>query len=138
VFYGLTPGIGRRDMIQAVLEGVAFTLADGEAALTAAGSAADVLWVTGGGARSALWMRILANVLDRPLEIDAGNELGPALGAARLARMAVTGETAAQICRKPAASHTVEPDRALAQAYGERRERFRLLYRSLRDSFRFP
>ncbi|MGE3830504.1 MAG: xylulokinase [Parvibaculaceae bacterium] len=138
VLYGLTPGMGRSDLIQAVLEGVAFALADGEAALTAAGSAADILWVTGGGARSALWMRILANVLARPLEIDAGNELGPALGAARLARMAVTGETAAHICRKPSASHRVEPDRALAQAYGERRERFRLLYRSLRDSFRFP
>lgn len=138
VLYGLTPGVGRAGIIQAVLEGVAFALADGEAALTAAGSRAESLWVTGGGARSDLWMRILASTLGRPLVIDTGRELGPALGAARLARMAVTGESAARICRKPAAGRKIAPDPALVPAYGERRERFRLLYRALRDSFDFP
>jgi xylulokinase len=137
VLYGLTPGIARADIIQAVLEGVAFALADGEAALLAAGSSAGRLAITGGGARSGLWMRILASTLGRSLDINATGELGPALGAARLARMAVTGERAAVTCRKPAATHVIEPDMALAQAYGERRERFRLLYRSLRESFRF-
>ena len=138
VLYGLTPGVVRTDIIQAVLEGVAFALADGEAALAAAGSSASHLAVSGGGARSGLWMRILASALGRSLDVDAGSELGPALGAARLARMAVTGENAAAICHKPLESHMIEPDMALAQAYGERRERFRLLYRSLRESFRSP
>jgi xylulokinase len=136
VLYGLTPGVTRADIIQAVLEGVAFAIADGETALKAAGIGASRLAVTGGGARSELWMRILASALGRSLEINAVSELGPALGAARLARMAVTGQSAAAVCRKPAASHVIEPDMALAQAYGERRERFRLLYRSLRESFR--
>ena len=90
MFFGLTHATTRADLARAVLEGVAFALADGQDALRAAGTAIGSVSVIGGGARSRFWGRILASALDRPLHYHAGAEVGPAFGAARLARLAVT------------------------------------------------
>jgi xylulokinase len=92
VFLGLTHATGRPQLVRALLEGVAFAFADGQAALTAAGTAIGEVSVIGGGARSQFWGRILAAALNRPLHYPAGGELGPAFGAARLGRLAATGE----------------------------------------------
>ena len=108
----------------AVLEGVAFAHADGLDALREAGTEVAELAVIGGGARSAYWGRILAAVLGVRLVYLQGGDVGPALGAARLARMAVTGEGAAQACPRPPLSHVIEPDPELAARLAPKREAF--------------
>lgn len=135
VIYGLTPGVTRAEIVQSALEAVAFALADGQEALAKAETFATHLAVTGGGARSQFWMRILANVLDRPLIVHGGGAFGPALGAARLARLALTKEAPESVCRRPAKGITVEPQERLVSAYREKRRNFRLLYASLRGVF---
>lgn len=136
VFFGLTPGTSRAEVLRAVLEGVAFTFADAQAALAAAGLAPAAAGLTGGGARSRLWAEILASVLCASLTRYAGGEAGPAFGAARLARLAATGEDPADLCRPPPVRDVIAPDPALAEAYAPRIDRFRALYRALRPEFR--
>ena len=135
VFFGLTHGSDRAALGRAVLEGVAYAFADGQDALLAAGTAIDTVSVIGGGARSALWGRILAAILDRPLTYHAEGEIGPAFGAARLARLAVTGEDPEAVCTPPPVSHVVEPDAGLRDAFAAGRDRFVGLYRALKPAF---
>ena len=143
VFFGLGQGTTRGDLGWAVLEGVAFAFADGcDALLEAAGAGVeagrevDRIPVIGGGARSPLWGRILAAVLRRPLTYHAGGEVGPALGAARLARLAETGERPEEVCTPPPVDRVVEPDRELAERLAGRLERWRALYRVLQPEMR--
>jgi xylulokinase len=91
--------------------------------------------VIGGGARSAFWGRLLASVLGRPLDYRAAGELGPAFGAARLARLADTGERPEVVCEPPPLVATIEPEPALAAGLGERLARWRRLYPALRERF---
>jgi len=133
VFFGLTHETGRLALGRAVLEGVAFAFADAQAALVEAGARIGEVCVIGGGSRSGLWGRILAAVLERPLSFGAGGEVGPALGAARLARLAATGAPAAEVCRPRSVASRVEPDPELAGHYRAPLARWRELYRRTRD-----
>jgi xylulokinase len=121
---------------QAVLEGVAMTLADGLDALTETGVAIDQLSVIGGGARSPWWGRILAAALRRPLVYRDDAHVGPSYGAARLARLAVTHESAAALCAAPPVTHVVEPRQSDLDALQQKRHTFTQLYSSLRGTFR--
>jgi xylulokinase len=132
VFVGLDHDTGRAALGRAVLEGVAFAFADAQAVLEEAGVALREVSVIGGGARSPLWGRILASVLGRPLVYRAASEVGPALGAARLARLCVTGESAAAVCVAPPEEWCAEPDPALVDHDALRLAEFRDLYRRLR------
>jgi xylulokinase len=114
---------------------VAFALADGQEALLAAGTRIGDVTVIGGGARSELWGRILAAVLDRPLAYAADAEIGPAFGAARLGRLAATAENPAELCTPPPVERLIEPDPQLAAACHERHATFKRLYRALRETF---
>jgi xylulokinase len=131
VFAGLDHAASRETLIQAVLEGVVFALMDGQLAF-GEGLGGAPLPVAGGGARSRFWIRLIASGLGRPLVRVAGADKGPAFGAARLARIAATGEAPEDVCRKPEAIETVGPGAALSAAYRERFEDFRRLYRRLR------
>ena len=135
VFFGLDHDTDRARLGRAVLEGVAFALADGQAALLDAGARIARMLVIGGGARSLFWGRILASVLDRPLGYAAGAEVGPAFGAARLGRLADTGEDPDAVCTAARTERVIEPDPELRNRYGERIETWRRLYESLRDLF---
>lgn len=135
VFFGLTHGTDRAALGRAVLEGVAYAFADGQDALLATGAGIDQVSVIGGGARSPLWGRILAAVLDRSLTYHAAGEIGPAFGAARLARLAVSGEDPAAVCTPPPVSHVVEPDPGMRDRYRMKRDRFVRLYRNLKSEF---
>ena len=129
VFFGLDLATRRGDLGWAVLEGVAFAFADGYEALIEAGSDIDEISVIGGGARSVLWSRILAAALRRPLTYHAGSEVGPALGAARLARLAATGERPEEVCTRPDIERVAEPEEELVGRLAPRLERWRALYR---------
>lgn len=136
VFIGLDHETNRATLGRAVLEGVAFAFADAQAALLDAGSRIDSMSVIGGGARSAFWGRILASAMERPLVYRRGGEIGPALGAARLARLAATGATAAEGCPELPEEFVVEPEASLVEHSQERLPRFRALYHTLRETFR--
>ncbi len=130
-FIGLGNESTTSRMAAAVLEGVAFAHADGIDALRSAGTQIDELCVIGGGSRSAHWGRILSSVLGVRLVYLHGGEVGPALGGARLAQMAVTGASAADVCTRPPVRAVIEPDSALAAALDPKRARFRAAYAAL-------
>jgi len=134
VFFGLTHATTRADLGRAVLEGVALAFVDAQDALRAAGAEIREVSLIGGGARSELWGRILASALDRPLRSHSG-EVGPAFGAARLARLAVHHEAAADVCVAPPVQRVFEPDAAFHVRYREHGELYRRLYAQLRDLF---
>jgi len=131
-FTELSHDTGRASLTQAVLEGVAFSFRDCLDALKGAGTEIAEADVIGGGSRSEAWVRILASVLEIPLHRLAEGEHGGAFGAARLGRLAATGEDPAALCTPPARIATVAPDPALAAAYKPRIERYRSLYAALR------
>jgi xylulokinase len=108
----------------AVLEGVAFALNEGLQVLKEAGTSIDALAVVGGGARSRYWGSVIASALDVRLLYLAGGEVGPALGAAKLAQMGVTGAAAADVCTRPPISHVIDPDPELADLLAGKFVRF--------------
>ncbi|WP_256124456.1 xylulokinase, partial [Endobacter medicaginis] len=84
-FAGLGQEADRVSMTQGVLEGVAFAFRDCLDALSSAGTRVERAWAVGGGARSRLWLQIVADVLGLPIDVPDGAEIGGAFGAARLA-----------------------------------------------------
>jgi len=136
VFIGLDHETGRAQLGRAVLEGVAFAFADAERVLREAGSVIDRVSVIGGGARSRFWGRILASALDRPLHYQQAGEIGPARGAARLARLGTSDDSLADCCSEGPDDFVAEPERALVDFYAGRIERFHSLYPALRETFR--
>jgi xylulokinase len=136
VFVGLDHDCGPTELARAVLEGVAFSLLQARALLELAGVRLASVAAVGGGARSRVWMQLLAHVLDLPVVRYQGSETGPAFGAARLARIALTSEPPQLACAKPQVLDEHLPDRHLSVAYRERFERYRALYRALKPEFR--
>jgi xylulokinase len=131
-FAGLGRGADRAALARAVLEGVAFALADCGDALEAAGTRIGALWAVGGGARSAFWMRLVAAILDRPLLLPDEADRGGAFGAARLGMLAATGADPVAVCAPPAVAAEIRPDPALVETYAAARPRWRALYPALR------
>ncbi len=132
-FIGLSHESDGDRLAQAVLEGVAFALADGCDALRSAGTAIDQLSVIGGGSRSPWWGQIIAAALGVRLVYLDGGEVGPALGAAKLAQVGVTGADAAQVCAMPPISQVIEPDPALCEQLAPKRARFARAYPLIRQ-----
>ncbi|SFI20636.1 xylulokinase [Albimonas pacifica] len=127
-FAGLARASSRADLTRAVLEGVALAFADCQAALGAAGTDFESAWAVGGGARSRLWLRIVAAALDRPLTLPPAGDFGAALGAARLGLCAATGAEATAVCAPPEPAEVIAPEPALVARMAERRGRFRALH----------
>lgn len=136
LFYGLTHECTRALCGYAVLEGVAFGLADGLAALRASGTDVSRLSLVGGGARSGLWAQLIADALGVEIVIHAGGEAGAALGAARLGWLAAGGKEAA-VCARPAVAASCLPDAQRHAALQQRLHRFRELYRRLQPMSSF-
>lgn len=136
VFFGLTPNTEPATLAQAALEGVGFGLADGLKALTSVGNRLETLSVIGGGARSQYWGKILSSMLNQPLIYREAGEVGPAFGAARLARLAIGSEAIKDVCVAPPISNIIEPDEELKDFYARRKISFRKLYTSLIPCFK--
>ncbi len=136
VLFGLTPSTTPGRLVQAVLEGVACSLADALDCLAGAGTAIGEAAIVGGGARSAFWTQIIADILGIPMIRHAGVEAGPAFGAARLARLALTGEAAEAVCAKPPILDVIASDPARHEGYRRPLARYRALYGALRPEFR--
>ncbi len=136
VFFGMTHETKRAELGKAVLEGVAFALADGLDALHATGVDPEEISLIGGGAQSPYWRQMLADIFNRKLAYRSGGEVGPALGAARLAHLGVTKDkTISEICPVPTLVQMHLPDSHKHLAYGAKREKFQKLYVQLKDLF---
>lgn len=133
---GLTMDTSRADLTQAVLEGVAFAIRDSFEVARALGIDIRRSKLCGGGAKSALWRTILANVLQIELELPA-SEQGPGMGGAMLAMVACGAyPTVADACAALVrTAETVSPSAALAARYEERYRQFRRIYPALKDVF---
>jgi xylulokinase len=132
-FTGLSLRHDRGALARAALEGVAYGLRDSLELLGELGVRADVGRVSGGGARSELWLRIVASVLGLPLE-RTETEAGAAYGAALLAgvRAGVFADAAEAVARCVRVRDRIEPDPMWAAAYDAGYARYRLLYPALR------
>jgi len=132
-FVGLELRHDRGALVRAVLEGVAFGLADSLDLLRALGVEAARARISGGGARSRLWLEIVASVLGVPLELTESEE-GSAFGAALLGGVAggVFRDVDEAVARCVRVTSTVEPNTAWSDAYREAHERYRALYPALR------
>ncbi|MCB8880382.1 xylulokinase [Acidisoma cellulosilytica] len=135
-FMGLSQETSRASLTQAVLEGVAFSFRDCLDALRAAGTVVTEADVIGGGSRSATWIKILASVLGITLHSLADGEHGAAFGAARLGRLAATGEDPLLICTPPRRLAAIAPDPALQAAYEKRLPLYRALYPAIKQAQR--
>ena len=135
VLLGLTGSTSPADIGQAMLEAIAFSLRDGLDALVPTGPRPDRLGFIGGGSRSRFWGRIVASVLGITLVRYEGAERGPAFGAARLARLAVSGEDPAAVATPPRIADEIAPEGRLSDLYAPRLAAFRSLYRALKPEF---
>jgi xylulokinase len=118
-------------MSYAVLEGVAFAFADGMDALREAGSDPKRLLAIGGGARSDTWLQLLADVLCIQIDRPAGSDVGPALGAARLALLSM-GIPFDDVMRPPSLAKSFYADAGRSAALQQRLTRYRSAYAPLR------
>ena len=134
-FVGMSMDTTRGQMLQAVFEGVAFGLRDSLEVARSAGLVITKTKICGGGAKSPLWRKIVANVLNLTVETVEAEE-GPAMGGAMLAavgcgRWKTVEEAADAVVR---ISGREEPDPALAALYEERYRAFRRLYPALKSA----
>ena len=130
---GLDIATGHAELTRAVMQGVAFALRDCLEALKATGANLDRLLAIGGGAQSEYWLKVLATVLNLPLDLPKAGELGAALGAARLAQLADTGADPETVITAPEIAQTIQPDPDLVAAYETAWQRYRALYPALKE-----
>jgi xylulokinase len=131
---GLSIRHDRGAMVRAVIEGVAYGLRDSLELLRTLGVQAEVGRISGGGAQSELWRRILASVLGIPLERTTGVNEGAAFGAALLGGVAsgAFADASEAVAACVRVVDRTEPEAAWTTAYEEGYDRFRQLYPALR------
>ncbi len=108
-FWGLGEDTTPGSLMRAVVEAIAFSFADAAEALAAAGTRPEKLLAIGGGTRSDFLLQTIADVIDIPIGRSDAADVGPALGAARLAQMASGGGSATDVARKPDVAKWFEP-----------------------------
>ncbi len=136
VFFGMTMDTSREDLTQAVLEGVAFAIRDSVEVAKKLGISIPQSKICGGGAKSPLWKKIMANVLNVSLQCVA-SEQGPGLGGAMLAMVACGAfASVEEACDKlVTVSETIFPEPALAARYEARYQQFRKIYPACKPLF---
>ena len=137
VFIGLRPDTSRSDMLLAVLEGVSFAIRDNIEIAKSLGIDVKESCLCGGGAKSRLWRKILANILNIKLNIPVAEE-GPGYGTAILA-MVGAGEykTVSEAAGKLVGiKENVVPEKDLVSLYEERYQKFKLIYPSVKELYK--
>lgn len=136
-FVGMRMDTSRKDMLLAVLEGVAFVLKENMDIISDSGVNITHSKLCGGGARSAVWRRILANTLNITLDIPVTEE-GPGYGGAILAMVGDGEYGSVSECAKKFVKikETVYPDPETVERYKEKYKKFRKLYPALRDVYK--
>ena len=135
-FTGITMNTSRTDLVQSVLEGVAFAIRDSFEVARSLGLSIERSKICGGGAKSPLWRKIMANVLGISLEM-VKTEQGPGYGAAMLAMVGcgVFESVQAAADALVEVSSITEPDPALTALYDAQYQKYKKIYPALRDVF---
>ena len=135
LFYGMSLQTDKDDMSLAVLEGVSFALRHNIDLIREMGISVLTATVCGGGAKDALWLRILANVLGITLSLPAHEE-GASLGAAMLAAKGVLDKESYRALEQTvyAVEKTIEPEPALTALYEAKYQQWRKLYPAIRQA----
>ena len=135
-FIGMTMDTTRADLVQAVLEGVAFAIRDSVEVARSLGITINSSKICGGGAKSPLWKRIFANVLNAELEVPV-SEQGPGMGGAMLAMVACGEYESVQACcdKLCATASTVKPEPQLVAKYETRYQQFKKIYPAVKALF---
>lgn len=134
-FIGLTHQHSTKDMTYAVLEGVCFAMADGVEAVHATGTVANDISLIGGGTKSVFWRQMMADILNLTLLYKQGGDVGPALGAARLAQLGTSQNSRVQdICESPPLVDTHYPNIKHHEIYQRRRKVFVSLYPAIQQA----
>ena len=135
-FIGMTMDTTRADLTQAVLEGVAFAIRDSVEVARSLGITIHASKICGGGAKSPLWKKMIANILNAELEC-LESEQGPGMGGAMLA-MVACGEYASvqEVCDKFVhVASTVKPEPELVEKYEKRYQQFKKIYPACKALF---
>ena len=137
LFIGMRPDTSRSDMVQAILEGVAFAFRENLEIAKSLGIDVKVSTICGGGAKSKLWQKIIANILNIDLEIPVVEE-GPGFGAAMLA-MVTCGEYASvlecveQLVKK---KEVIHPDPLIVERYEKSFQKYKKIYPSIKKLYK--
>ncbi|HIS62967.1 MAG TPA: xylulokinase [Candidatus Scybalomonas excrementigallinarum] len=135
-FIGMTMDTTREEMTQAVLEGVIFALRDSLEVARSLGIKIDRTKICGGGAKSLLWKKMVANILNLKVEVIE-SEQGPALGGAILAAVGC-GEyedVESAVRQFVTVVETIEPEQELVEKYEECYQKFKQIYPALKPVF---
>ncbi len=133
VFWGLTHNDNQATLAKAVIEGVSFALADSIDVLHETGVQANQITLIGGGAKSAYWRQLLADITGKTFEYRTGGDVGPALGAAKLAQIALNPQQdIAQFCQPLALEAVYQPNSQRYEQYQIKRVKFAELYKHLK------
>ena len=135
-FIGMSMDATRSDLVQAVLEGVAFAIRDSFEVAKSLGISIESSKLCGGGAKSPLWRKVIANVLGIRLDIPQTEE-GPGYGGAMLAMVGcgAYADVQAAVDDLVHTSRTVEPDVAITARYEEQYRKFRQIYPAVKSLF---
>ena len=136
MFIGMTMDTTREDMTQAVLEGVTFGLRDSLEVAKSLGIKIERTKICGGGAKSPLWKKILANIMNLKVDVIESEE-GPALGGAMLAAVGCGEYPDVETIAKKVVKvvDTVEPEPELVAKYEERYQKFKKIYPTVKALF---
>lgn len=135
-FIGMTLDTTRTELTQAVLEGVAFALKDSVSIAEQQGITLTETTICGGGAKSELWKKMIANIMNLKVHTVAVEE-GPAYGAAILAAVADRRFASVEdaVCKVVKTEHTIEPEADLVSKYEKRYQQFHKLYPALKEVY---
>ena len=137
LFIGVRADTTREDMVQAVLEGVAYAFRDNLEIAKSLGIDVKVSTICGGGARSKLWQKIIANILNIELEIPAVEE-GPGLGAAMLAMVACKEYASVSECAEKLVlkKEKIQPDSETVKRYEEAYSKYKKIYPAVKKLYK--
>lgn len=136
IFIGMTMDTSRADMTQAVLEGVAFGLRDSLEVAKSLGIKIERTKICGGGAKSPLWRKMIANILNIKVDVIE-NEEGPGYGGAILAAVACKEYSSVEEAAEKLVHvvETIEPEPKLASKYDEQYKKFKMIYPACKQIF---
>lgn len=130
-FYGLEDSTGREVLARSVVEAIAFSFADAAQSFGETLAGVDRLAAIGGGTKSDFLLGLISTMVRLPIERTESADAGPAVGAARLAQVALGDLSVDDLASAPPMTRRFEPGEV--GAMGERLDRFRALYAALRD-----
>ncbi len=136
MFIGMSMDSTRSDMTQAVLEGVVFGLRDSLEVAKSLGISLERTKVCGGGAKSPLWKKMIANIMNIKVDVIESEE-GPALGAAMLAAVGCGEYPDVETIAKKVVRvvETIEPDPEIVARYEEKYNKFRIIYPTVKSLY---